>query len=277
MYYRDIIRMGEQVLIQAGVDEPKWTSQILLFHIIGKSNVDIYLNDTVKINEEEKEYFINAINRLISGEPIQYIMGETMFMDVKINLKRGVFIPRPDTELIVEQCLKDISYLKNPFILEIGTGSGAIAISLAHFRKDVKIIATDISEIAIKQAKINAYLNGVQDNIYFVVGSLYDPLNTAPQFDLIVSNPPYIPDTAISQLPPNVLQEPIVAINGGENGVQILNSIIQECGLYLNNYGKVILEIDPVNIEYIEIPDCYGYKFLHGFSGEERGIILWKR
>lgn len=277
MFYRDILRLGEQVLMQAGVDEPKWTSQLLLFHIIGKSNLDIYLNDKIKVSEEEKRYFINAINRLISGEPIQYIMGETIFMDIKINLKKGVFIPRPDTELIVEQCLKEIFPLRNPFILDIGTGSGAVAISLSHFKPDAKIIATDISEIAIKQAKINAYLNGVQDNIYFTVSSLCEPLNVNAKFDLIVSNPPYIPNTDIFQLPPNVLQEPIIAINGGKNGVQIINSIIQESGLYLRDNGKVILEIDPVNVEYIKIPDYYGYKFLPGFSGEERGIILWKK
>jgi len=277
MFYRDIIRLGEQVLIQAGVDEPEWTSQLLLFHIIGRSNIDLYLNDKVKVNEEEKQYFINAINRLISGEPIQYIMGETFFMDVKINLKKGVFIPRPDTELIVEQCLKEMFPLKKPFILDIGTGSGAIAISLAHFRPDAKIIATDISEIAIMQAKINAYLNKVQDNIYFTVSSLYGALNVNAEFDLIVSNPPYIPNTDISRLPPNVLQEPIIAINGGKNGVQIINKIIQESRLHLKDYGKVILEIDPVNVEYMEIPNHYEYKFIPGFSGEKRGIILWKK
>ena len=277
MFYRDIIRLGEQVLIQAGVDEPKWISRLLLFHIIRKTNVDIYLNDKGKVNEEEKQYFINAINRLISGEPIQYVMGETIFMDVKIKLKKGVFIPRPDTELIVEQCLKEIFPLKNPLILDIGTGSGAVAISLAHFRPDAKIVATDISEIAIRQAKINAYLNGVQDNIYFTIASLYESLKVNAKFDLIVSNPPYIPNTNIFQLPPNVLQEPILAINGGKNGVQIVNSIIQESGLYLKDNGKVILEIDPINIGNIKIPDYYGYKFIPGFSGEERGIILWKK
>jgi len=277
MFYRDIIELGEQALIQAGIDEPTITSQILLFHIAKGKRINIYIDDKIRVDEKEKQDFINAIHRVILGEPIQYVIGETFFMDRKIYLKRGVFIPRPDTELIVEQCLKEIFPAKNPFILDIGTGSGAIAISLAHFIRNVSIIATDISEIAIKQARFNAFLNNVQNTIHFFVGSLYDPLSIGNKFDLIVSNPPYIPNSDIHFLPQNVLYEPKVALNGGKYGVQIINSIIQESGVYLKHSGKLILEIDPVNVEFLEIPDCYEYDFIPGFSGEERGLILWKR
>ncbi len=276
MFYRDVVRLGEQILVQAGVEDPAWASEILLLYITGKKKIDIYLDREVKVGERERKYFINAINRLTSGEPIQYIIGETFFMDVVINIKKGVFIPRPETELIVEQALKEIFPVKTASILDIGTGSGVIAISLAHFRKGVEIVATDISEIAIKQARENAKINGVRDDICFVISDMYAALKQEKKFDLIISNPPYIPDTEISRLPPNVLQEPMIALNGGKNGMQAINRIIQESELYLKNNGKVVIEIDPDNIEYLDIPEYYRYKFIQGFSGEKRGCVIWK-
>jgi len=276
MFYRDVVRLGEQILVQAGVEDPGWTSEILLLYITGKKRINIYLDREVKVGERERKYFINAIHRLTSGEPIQYIIGETFFMDIVINIKKGVFIPRPETELIVEQTLKEIFPVETPLILDIGTGSGVIAISLAHFRKDVEIIATDISEVAIKQANENAEINGVRDDICFVIGDMYAALKEKRKFDVIVSNPPYIPNTEISRLPANVMQEPIIALNGGRNGVQVINRIIQESELYLKDNGKVVVEIDPNNVKYLSIPEYYRYKFIPGFSGEKRGCVLWR-
>jgi len=190
------------------------------------------------------------IKRRISGEPLQYILGHQEFWSIDFKVDSRVLIPRPETELLVEQSLSILSetlFKRPPFVLEIGTGSGAVAISLAKEVRNIFLVATDISGDALMLAKENAKSSGLLHQIQFVKGNLFDPfrlLKEREPFDLILSNPPYITCSEIGGLVREVRDyEPIIALNGGEDGLTFYRTIISEAPFYLKKGGWLLLEM----------------------------------
>ena len=200
--------------------------------------------------EGEKETLERLVKRRISGEPLQYVLGHQEFWSIDFKVDPRVLIPRPETELLVEQSLLILSKtsFKTPrFVLEIGTGSGSVAISLAKEVRDIFLVATDISREALMLAKENAKSSGTLHQIQFVHGNLFDPfrlLREREPFDLILSNPPYIPCSEIEGLAREVRDyEPIIALNGGEDGLTFYRSIISQAPFYLRKGGWLLLEL----------------------------------
>jgi release factor glutamine methyltransferase len=202
------------------------------------------------LKEKERETLEKMIQRRISGEPLQYILEQQEFWSIDLKVDPRVLIPRPETELLVEQSLpilSEISPKRIPEVLEIGTGSGAIAIALAKEVKNISLVAMDISGEALILAKENADSAGVQDRIKFVNGDLFGPFRPpkgrAP-FDLILSNPPYIVRRKINTLPKEVKEhEPRIALDGGEDGLTFYRRIIPEVPFYLREEGWLFLEV----------------------------------
>lgn len=207
---------------------------------LGRLDTDVILTETLKIDksklfsdiyvsETEEKLIRKNIKRLLSGEPVSYIIGHREFMSLDFKVNSSTLIPRADTEILVEELIK-IYEGKNPFIFEIGTGSGCIPISLAHYIEDSRIVSCDISESAIETAKENAKNNGVSDRVTFIkhdILSGFPPLEEAP--DCIVSNPPYIESDVIKTLDDNVKKfEPLSALDGGADGLDFYRSIIKE-------------------------------------------------
>ncbi len=214
------------------------------------SREGLYVRLHSQIGKEEKEVFERLIKRRISGEPLQYILGHQEFWSIDFKVDPRVLIPRPETELLVEQTLSILSetpFKRPPFVLEIGTGSGAVAISLAKEVRDIFLVATDISRDALMLAKENAKSSGVLHQIQFVHGNLFDPfrlLREREPFDLILSNPPYITCSEIEGLAREVRDyEPIIALNGGEDGLDFYRSIISQAPFYLKKGGWLLLEV----------------------------------
>ncbi|RPJ11358.1 MAG: peptide chain release factor N(5)-glutamine methyltransferase, partial [Deltaproteobacteria bacterium] len=190
------------------------------------------------------------VQRRLSGEPLQYLLGHQEFWSIDLQVDPRVLIPRPDTELLVEQALSVLSNMdleKALIILEIGTGSGAISIALAREVRGSFLVATDLSREGIHLARFNARQAGVSGKIAFVVGDLFRPFHHREEkgvFDLIVSNPPYIVRSEIERLDREVKDfEPTLALDGGEDGLDFHRKILFESPMYLRQGGWLLLEV----------------------------------
>jgi len=246
----DLLNWSTNYLKDHQIENPRLNAELLLARSLSLSREGLYMQLQDQLNEEEKEVYVSLIRRRISGEPLQYILKNQEFWSINLKVDTRALIPRPETELLVEQCLFILS--KTPFsqtlsILEIGTGSGAIAIALAKEKKDIFLVATDISRDALGLARENAESAGVQNQIKFVNGDLFDPFclfKKRGPFDLILSNPPYINRPEIHTLAKDVRDyEPIIALDGGEDGLDFYRRIISQAPFYLREKGWLLLEI----------------------------------
>jgi len=219
--------------------------EILLTQILNCSYEQLYFDKEINLSCEHK-LLEDAIERRLKGEPLAYILGKTEFMGLELRVKNGVFIPRPETEILVEQtmllalklCQHKDRYLK---ILDLATGSGCIAVSLAKYLDNLaKIYAVDICPQALAVAKLNACLHQVK--VGFLRSDLLQGLKYG-SFDIIVSNPPYISAEDIDKLPVEISYEPRRALWGGRDGLRFFRRIIREAPFYLNTTGYLLMEI----------------------------------
>lgn len=261
----------------------------LLSSILGCNRIDLYIGNK-NVSKEAIGRFNQMFEDILNGRPIQYILSKTEFMGLGIIVNQNVFISRPETEILVEKTIDLVNQLATEpvnqlNILDIGTGSGCIAISLAKYLPNAKITATDISEEALKVAKQNAILNRVEDRIKFLQGDLFEPLNyLTPNTkhltpNLIVSNPPYIPTGELKDLPKEVKFEPTVALDGGRDGLNLYRRIIKEAHYYLKYKGYLIMEVGQGQVLEIQemIRDSNQFKLLEAikdYRGIERVIVL---
>ncbi len=246
----ELLQWSTNILKDHQIENPRLNAELLLAHSLNLSREELYVHLRRNLTEMEKEALERLIQRRISGEPLQYILGHQEFWSIDFKVDPRVLIPRPETELLVEQSLSILSektFEQNPCVLEIGTGSGAIAIALAKEVGHIFFVATDVSRDALLLAKENAQTAGVQHQIEFVNGDLFGPLRPSRDkkpFDLILSNPPYIVRNKISTLAKEVKDhEPTIALNGGEDGLAFYRRIIAEAPGYLKAGGWLLLEV----------------------------------
>lgn len=218
-------------------------TELLFTEILSCNRSQLYLERKRKLSLEDSARIAGVLRRRIFGEPIQYILGKTEFMGLEFKVSPAVLIPRPDTEELVETVLR---YGRGGEleILDVGTGSGCIAVSLAKLLPFVKICAVDISLAALEIAKQNAQLHGILNRINFLNCDLFPPLEQyGIKYDIIISNPPYIKTKIIQTLEVEVQREPREALDGGEDGQDFYRRIIRESPAYLRRSGLLILEI----------------------------------
>ena len=223
-------------------------TELLFTEILNYNQLDLYLNKDISLDKAQASLISEVLKRRIQGQPLQYILGKTEFMGLEFKVTPDVFIPRPETEILVETVIKQSSIIHHPSsvpnILDIGTGSGCIAISLAKLLSNVKIIATDISSSALKIAQRNALLNNLDDKIKFINSDLFTSYELRfTNYDIIVSNPPYIPASEIEVLQAEIKYEPRIALDGGKNGLDFYRRIIKETPSYLKKGGFLIMEM----------------------------------
>ncbi len=223
-------------------------AELLFTELFNCDRLSLYLEKRPAITKDKLALISSVLERRITGEPIQYILGKTEFMGLKFKLAPCVFIPRPETEILVETVIKELSALSYKLsalkILDLGTGSGNIAISLAKFLPQAEIYATDISNNALEIAKINARLNNLENRIRFIQGDLFTAYSLQLiAYNLIVSNPPYIPTAEIDNLQPEIQYEPRLALDGGKDGLEFYRKIISLSPYYLKKDGLLIMEI----------------------------------
>ncbi len=226
-----------------GIPNPRLDAELLLAHVLKCKRIDLYIHHEKIVGEKELASFRTLIERRATREPLQYITGETEFWGLTIKVTPDVLIPRPETELLVEEALK----IGAAEILDIGTGSGCIAITLAKNLPNAHITATDIAKEALEVARKNAEASGVADRIEFVLADVapwksFEAANKT--FDLIVSNPPYIATHELDSLQPEVSRfEPRQALDGGEDGLLCIRKILDETPPFMKKGAALILEI----------------------------------
>ncbi|MCD4796360.1 MAG: peptide chain release factor N(5)-glutamine methyltransferase [Candidatus Cloacimonetes bacterium] len=234
----EIINWAADLLSSKDIENPRFDSEYIISHVLGMSRLELNLHQEDNVTENNFALIQSMVSRRGKHEPLQYILSETEFYGCKIKVTENVLIPRPETELLVEKIIIENPCVKT--ILEIGTGSGAIAIALAKGLKSPEITATDISEDAIKVAEINALENNA--DIIFIVSDIFE--NVKGKFDLIVSNPPYISDDEYKKLAREIREfEPRDALLAKDNGLYFYKKILEKAKEYLTDKGKIYFEI----------------------------------
>ena len=242
MNYAEILKKGENFLKKNNIKNPYLDTELILSNVVNKKREEIILNSNNKLNSRDILNFKKNIIRRKHKEPVAYILGYKFFWKHKFLTNKSVLIPRPDTELIIEEALKILPNDNSKRILDIGTGSGCIIISLLKERPKCLATAIDISLKAINVAKTNAKLHQLENKINFINIDIdkYKSYN----YDLIISNPPYINNVDLSRLDDDIkLHEPKLALSGGSDGFKNIRKVIHKSRILLKVSGKLIIEI----------------------------------
>ena len=240
MTIKQAITKGMIMLKSNNVESPKLKARLLLQYVLDKPRQYIIVYDNKEIDKQQQwQYFVN-IEKLTKGVPLQHITHRQEFMKMDFFVDENVLIPRPDTEILVEEVIKIAQKYDSPRILDLCTGSGAIAISLKKFVPNADITAVDISEKALEIAQKNA--KKLETKINFLKSDLFDKLDNK-KFDIIVSNPPYIRKDEIKKLSEEVQKEPKIALDGGEDGLDFYRIIAEQAINYLKTGSFLCFEI----------------------------------
>lgn len=275
------MKKAQTLLDEAGIGASQLEAGMLMAHLLGCERTHLYLDrDRVLAFQEIEDYF-NMVDKRIQGTPIHYIIGYREFMGLKFYVNENVLIPRPDTEVLVEHV---INYCRNSGmhflkILDIGTGSGAIAVSLAKYIENCQVTAIDIDDKALQVAKKNGIVHGVDDRIEFIQGDLFCPLmESKDKFHIMVSNPPYIPTADIEKLEIQVKDyEPIKALDGGREGLDFYMRLAKDAPNFLHDGGLWAVEVGYNQAqqvaEILREQGCYhDIEFIKDLSGYNRVV-----
>lgn len=253
MKIKEALKKANQILIQNNIDEVFLKSRILLAHILNVEKEYLIIHDDeVLLSLQENEFF-EKVNKLCSGVPIQYLTNSQEFMGFNFYVDKNVLIPQPDTEILVENVISIIKNLqkscqKEITVLDLCTGSGIIGVCLKKHLQNVNVLSSDISSNALEIAKKNANLQNVK--IDFIKSDLFE--NIDEKFDVIVSNPPYIKTDKINELSKEVKNEPRLALDGGQDGLDFYRRIIKESTNFFRKTGYLALEIGYDQKEAVE-------------------------
>jgi release factor glutamine methyltransferase len=264
-------------LAQKEVEFPRLDAEVLLAHALGCKRIDLYgFRHAETASADVRQRYRDLIRKRLEGCPVAYLVGRKEFFGLEFNVSPAVLIPRPDTELVVMECLRLAKPMPSPTVLDIGTGSGAIAIAVAKQHAGVRATAIDIRPDALEVAKGNAAKHGVSDRVCFLAGDLFAPLGSQEQFDFILSNPPYVAREGLQMLPPGVRDyEPHRALDGGPGGYEVLDRLVREAGEHLVPGGYLIVEIGAAQETPARqrIQACAGFELadtLHDHAGHPR-------
>ena len=238
-----------------GIESPQLEAELLLAAALGTTRSQLYLQPDCAPTAGEASLFSRFVEKRIERIPLQYITGEAGFRHLTLQVDSSVLIPRPETEILVEVALELAIHRGGSDVLELGCGSGAIALSLLYESKSTRVVATDISAAAIRTASRNAVRYDLDSRMRFVCGDLLTPLREAPHFDMIISNPPYIRSGDLGALEPGVRDyEPRQALDGGVDGLTFYRRIARDAAGLLSAGGQLFLEVgDDQSGEAMEI------------------------
>jgi release factor glutamine methyltransferase len=281
----EVLNQAVEKLRSEGIDRPRTNAELLLEAVLSIPKVELYLNRDRVLNSSESEKYNLFIQERISGKPLQYIIGSAEFFGMEFKVNEHVLIPRPETETLVEIVVERLKNRPSPKIIDIGTGSGAIAVSLAKNIENSTIFATDISADALRVARENAKKNQVEDQIEFIHGDLFEPLknkNLEDKIDCVVSNPPYVSPEEFDRLPKEVKEyEPIVALKTDQEGTMFHRRIIGNSLDFLSKGGILVMEIGQGQAERVagifrEYPHFQDIEIKKDLGGIDRVAVACK-
>ncbi|MCG6880890.1 MAG: peptide chain release factor N(5)-glutamine methyltransferase [Deltaproteobacteria bacterium] len=251
---KTLLETATDYLADKGIENARLNAEVLLAHQLHVQRISLYLNFEQPLTEKEVSGFRDLIKRRLNHEPLQYITGKQEFWSLSFQVNPHVLIPRPETEILVEQAIvlaKGLAEGTRLRFLDLGTGSGVIAVTMAKEIPESLVFATDISGKALDVARANAQEHGVSSSITFIQGDLFEPLMLEkPAFHLIASNPPYVCTHEFSGLHSEVaLYEPKAALDGGKDGMDYLKEIMARAPQFLLPGGWLLLEMSPYQVE----------------------------
>ena len=270
MTVREALRAATARLDGAGVPDADVDAAYLLASVLQEDTLAMRINGHRELTQRQQAAFDALCDRRAAREPLQYILGETEFMGLTFHVEPGVLIPRADTEILVEKALAVMP--PNAHVLDIGTGSGAIAVSLAKLGRNARVTAVDVSDKALEIARKNAETNGA--DVEFVKSDCFSALQ-GRKYDMIVSNPPYISDEEMQGLMPEVKQEPELALFGGADGLDFYRRISREAPEYLNEGGFLLFEIGWLQKDAVSelVRACIGEPFALRDYGQNWRVV----
>lgn len=275
MRINELLEIGIEKLKTSQIKEPISIARRIMCFVLKKDKIYLVTNGNEEVEQSTKTEFLEAISKIQKHIPIQYITKKQEFMKMDFYVDENVLIPQPDTEIVVEEAIDIINRNKLSKVLDMCTGSGILAISIAKYTDASKITAVDISEKALDVAEKNAISNDVNTKIKFIKSDMFK--NISEKFDLIISNPPYIRTDVIKILSEEVKNEPILALDGGIKGLDFYNIIAENAKKYLNENGYLVLEIgydqktEVVNL--LEAQEYSEIRVIKDMGGNDRVIV----
>ncbi len=279
MNYQSLLKYSTNELKKSSVKNPSLDSEIMLSNILGISRENLLLNLENNIKKEKLIKFNKHLEKRKKNKPIAYIIGKKEFWKTEFIVNSSVLVPRPETELIVEEAINLLRGKHNINLLDIGTGSGCILISILKIKKNWYGTGIDLSKNAIKVAKTNAKIQQLENRIRFVHSDIDKFI--ASKYDLIISNPPYISEFKLKRLDKDVKDyEPRLALDGGPKGLSEIEKVIKKSSKLLKNRGTLIIEIAPEQKNYLtrilKLNDFHIKKISKDLAGKDRCIISIK-
>ena len=236
-----LLQWSEGFFREKGIETPRLDAEVLLAHVLEKPRIYLYVHYDQPLDPGELAAYRGFVRRRAVREPVAYLLGERAFMGLTFVVSPAVLVPQPDTETLVSEAEKRLRGKSGARIADVGTGSGAIALSLLHALPDLTAAAVDVSLAALKVARENAARLALMDRVAFYEGDLLAPL-LGQTFDAILSNPPYIPRNDIAALPPEVQAEPHLALDGGADGLDFYRRLTREAAAFLRPGGFLAVE-----------------------------------
>ena len=266
-------------LVGIGSYDARIEAEVILRHVLGIDRASMFRDLQESLILEQEDLVTTLVKRRLEGEPLSYITGTREFYSLSFEITEDVLIPRQETELLVEAVIefskkRDWAPLN---IADVGTGSGAIAVAIAVNIPFARVTAIDISQKALKVADVNRRTHGVHDRVLLRLGNLLEPLSG--EMNIIVSNPPYIPEGDIDGLQREVLREPRVALDGGPDGLTVIRNLLRQAKPKLSSLGMVVFEIDPTQARKASqlsekmFPDA-SITVLEDLSGKHRAVLI---
>jgi release factor glutamine methyltransferase len=239
-----LLAWTEKFLSEKGVESPRLDAQVLLAHALDCKRIDLYARSTEEAPENQRTRFRELVRRRVGGCPVAYLVGTKEFYLLPFEVTPTVLIPRPATEALVLAALERMKALAAPRVLDLGTGSGCIAVSVAKQKVGATVVATDVTADALAVARSNAERHGVAGRVTFVESDLFAGLANEGPFDLILSNPPYVRSADLAVLAPDVRDhEPPQALDGGADGFAVIDRLVAEVPAHLAAGGWLLVEI----------------------------------
>ncbi|MBE6100367.1 MAG: peptide chain release factor N(5)-glutamine methyltransferase [Anaerovibrio sp.] len=277
-----ILKWTEEYFAKAGLDTPRLDAEVLLCYVLQKERIHLYVHFDQPLSKDELAQFKGYIKERVLHKPVAYIVGHKDFMGLEFKVTEDTLIPRPDTEILVEAVISRLKTGGEPGVIaDIGTGTGAICLSLLNYLTSLKAVTVDISEKALAVAKENAQRLGLSDRIEFFHGDLLEPIKDR-QFTAIISNPPYIPEGDIDTLAADVKDyEPVSALAAGPDGLDCYRRLVAAAGALLVDGGFLAMEIGINQREELEKlakeSDWGQVEVVKDLAGIDRVVILWKQ
>lgn len=275
-----ILKWTEQYFKEKGIESPRLDAEVLLSHILGRERIYLYVHFDEPLEPAELARYREAIKQRVQRVPVAYIIGEKEFMGLTFKVTADTLVPRPDTEILVQAAVERLRARgETPRFADIGTGSGAICLSILHFLPKAQADTVDISPAARAVAEENAAALGASDRVTFHTGDLLAPL-AGQCYDAILSNPPYIPDGDIAALAPEVrLKEPRTALAGGKDGLDFYRRLTADAPAHLKDGGFLAVEVgihQAAPVAALAVPAFSRTEILKDYAGIERVVIAWK-